>query len=112
MDLIALAVPFFLLALLLELAIDRMRGTAYYRTNDAINSLSAGTLSTTIGYFTRLFPAFIWAFVLQNFALVEVDVAWFDLSLRGIALWALAILAFDFCFFHDVTSPFCHHLAK
>ena len=57
MDLIALAVPFFLLALLIELAVDRVRGTGYYRTNDAINSLSAGTLSTTIGYFTRLFPA-------------------------------------------------------
>ena len=29
MDLIALAVPFFLLALLGELAVDRMRGTAW-----------------------------------------------------------------------------------
>jgi hypothetical protein len=56
MDLIALAVPFFLLALLVELAIDRGRGTGLYRANDAINSLSAGTLSTTIGYFTKLLP--------------------------------------------------------
>ncbi len=115
MDLIALAVPFFLLALLIELAVDRMRGTAYYRTNDAINSLSAGTLSTTIGYFTRLFPAVIWAFVLQNFALVEVDVAWFDLSPRGIALWALAILAFDFCYYwshrcgHEISILWASH---
>ena len=41
MDLLALAVPFFLLAMLLELIVDRVRGTGYYRTNDAINSLSA-----------------------------------------------------------------------
>ena len=53
MDLIALAVPFFLLALLLELAVDRIKGRNYFRTNDAINSLSAGTLSTTGGYFTK-----------------------------------------------------------
>ena len=53
MDLLALAVPFFLLALLLELTVDRVRGTGHYRSLDAINSLSAGTLSTTIGYFTR-----------------------------------------------------------
>lgn len=115
MDLIALAVPFFLLALLLELAVDRVRGTGFYRANDAINSLSAGTLSTTIGYFTRLFPAVIWAFVLQNFALVDVDVAWFDLSPRGIALWALAILAFDFCYYwshrcgHEVSVLWASH---
>jgi hypothetical protein len=43
MDLIAVAVPFFLLALLIELAVDRVRGTGHYRTNDAINSLSAGS---------------------------------------------------------------------
>jgi len=115
MDLIALAVPFFLIALLLELAVDRLRGTGYYRTNDAINSLGAGTLSTTFGYFTRLVPAVIWALVLQNFALIEVDLAWFDLSPRGIALWLLAILAFDFCYYwahrcgHEISLLWASH---
>jgi hypothetical protein len=37
LDLIALAIPFFLLALLLQLAVHRVRGTGHYRTNDAIN---------------------------------------------------------------------------
>jgi sterol desaturase/sphingolipid hydroxylase (fatty acid hydroxylase superfamily) len=115
MDLIALAIPFFLIALLLELAVDRVRGTGHYRTNDAINSLSAGTLSTTIGYFTRLMPAVIWAFVLQNFALVKVDLAWFDLSPRGIALWVAAVLAFDFCYYwshrfgHEISVLWAAH---
>ncbi len=115
MDLIALAVPFFLLALLVELAADRVRGTGYYRTNDAINSLSAGTLSTTLGYFTRLIPGAIWAYVLQNFALLEVDAAWFDFSPRGLALWALALLAFDFCYYwshrmrHEISVLWAAH---
>ena len=115
MDLIALAVPFFLLALLLELATDRVRGTGFYRTNDAINSLSAGTLSTTLGYFTRLLPAVIWGYILQNFALLEVDPAWFDLSPRGIALWALALLGFDFCYYwahrmgHEISILWAAH---
>jgi sterol desaturase/sphingolipid hydroxylase (fatty acid hydroxylase superfamily) len=115
MDLIALAVPFFLLALLLELAVDRVRGTGHYRTNDAINSLSAGTLSTTIGYFTRLLPAVIWGYVLQHFALIDVDLAWFDLSPRGIALWIVAILGFDFCYYwfhrfsHEVSVLWAAH---
>ncbi|MGI9262144.1 MAG: sterol desaturase family protein [Woeseiaceae bacterium] len=115
MDLIALAVPFFLLALLLELAVDRVRGTGYYRTNDAINSLSAGTISTTLGYFTRLLPAVIWAYVLQSFALFDVDPAWFDFSPRGLALWVLALLAFDFCYYwahrmgHEVSVLWAAH---
>ena len=78
MDLIALAVPFFLLALLGELAIDRARGTGLYRANDAINSLSAGTLSTTLGYFTKLLPLIAWGFVLENFALIDMPLSWFE----------------------------------
>ena len=82
-----MAVPFFLLALLVELIIDRRRGAGLYRSNDAINSLSAGTLSTTIGYFTRLLPLVAWGFVLENFALMDMPLGWFDTSLRGIGLW-------------------------
>lgn len=115
MDLIALAVPFFLLALLGELAVDKIRGTGFYRANDAISSLGAGTLSTTLGYFTRLLPAVIWGYVLQNFALVEVDPAWFDLSPRGLALWALALIGFDFCYYwahrmgHEISILWAAH---
>jgi len=99
MDLIALAIPFFLLALLTELAVDKYRGSGFYRANDAINSLSAGTLSTTSGYFTKLLPAVISAWVLQNFALIDVDLAMFDMSPRGLAFWAMALVAFDFCYY-------------
>ncbi len=115
MDLIALAVPFFLLALLIELAVDRYRSSGLYRANDAINSLSAGTLSTTLGYFTRLLPAVIWGYVLQNLAVFEIDPAWFDFSPRGIALWAIALVAFDFCYYwshrmgHEISVLWAAH---
>jgi sterol desaturase/sphingolipid hydroxylase (fatty acid hydroxylase superfamily) len=115
MDLIALAVPFFLLALLVELVVDRVRGTGFYRTNDAINSLSAGTLDVTTGYFTKLIPGVIWALVFQNFALIDVDPAWFDLSPRGLALWALALIGFDFCYYwahrmgHEISVLWAAH---
>jgi alkylglycerol monooxygenase len=115
MDLIALAVPFFLLALLGELAIDRARGTGLYRVNDAINSLSAGTLSTTIGYFTKLLPLIAWGFVLENFALIDMPLAWFDASPRGIAMWITAALAWDFCYYwfhrfsHEISVLWAAH---
>ena len=99
MDLIALAVPFFLLALLIELAIDRWRKTGRYRSNDAINSLSAGALSTTFGYFTRFVSLAIWGFVVSELAIFHIDRAWFDTSPSGIALWVLAALAYDLCYY-------------
>ncbi len=99
MDLIAIAVPFFLLALIIELLVDWRKGSHFYRGNDAINSLSAGILSTTIGYFTKFLPLLAWGFVLQNFALIDMPLAWFDLSPRGLALWVVAALAWDFCYY-------------
>ncbi len=115
MDLLALAVPFFLLALLMELIVDRIRATGYFRSNDAINSLSAGTLSTTTGYFTRFFQVFIWGYVLQEFALMHMELAWFDLSARGLALWAAALIGWDFCYYwahrlgHEVSILWAAH---
>lgn len=99
MDLIALAIPFFLLALLVELGVDRYRGTGYYRTTDAIGSLSAGILSTTFGYFTKLLPLIVWGFVLENFALFDMPLTLFDLSASGVLLWVTAAIAWDFCYY-------------
>ena len=115
MELIALAVPFFLLALLLEFAVDRARGSRFCRANDAINSLSAGILSTTTGYFTRLLPLFVWGLVLERFALFELPLGLFDASPRGVALWVLAALAWDFCYYwfhrysHEISILWAAH---
>ena len=73
MDLIALAVPFFILALIVELLLDRRKRTKYYRSNDAINSISAGILSITTEYFTKFFELLIISFVLSNFAIFEMQ---------------------------------------
>jgi alkylglycerol monooxygenase len=115
MDLIAIAVPFFLLALLIELVVDRIRGTGYFRATDAINSLSAGTLSTTFGYFTKIVPTVIWAYAFQEFALIDMPLAWFDTSATGLLLWLVAMLAWDFCYYwshrcgHEVSILWASH---
>jgi len=115
MNLIALAVPFFLLALLLELAVDRFRRTGYYRSNDAINSLSAGILSESTGYFTKFLQYTIWGLVLSNFALFDIERSWFDASVSGIALWILAGVLWDFCYYwnhrlgHEISILWAAH---
>ncbi len=115
MDLIALAVPFFILALLLELIVDRVRRSGLYRANDAINSLSAGTLSSTTGYFTKFVELLVWGFVLENFALIDMQLEWFDASSQGVALWITAVLAWDFCYYwahrfgHEISILWAAH---
>jgi len=115
MDLIALAVPFFLLAIVIELMVDRARHKGLFRANDAINSLSAGILSTTTGYFTKLLKFVIWGFVLQNFALIDMPLSWFDTSPQGIALWVAAAVGWDFCYYwfhrfsHEISILWAAH---
>ena len=115
MDLIALAVPFFLLLILVELVVDRVRRTGNYRSNDAINSLSIGVLSTTSGYFTTFLAWTIWGFVLSNLAIVEMQSSWFDSSLSGIGLWILAAIGWDLCYYwhhrlgHEVSILWAAH---
>ncbi len=99
MNLLSIAIPFFLLALLLELLVDRVRSTGYYRLNDAVGSMSTGALNTTFGLFTKLLEVAIYGFVLEHFALNRLDLSLFDASLRGIALWLFALLLWDFCYY-------------
>jgi len=115
MDLLALAVPFFVLALLVEIAVDRWRGTGHYRINDAVNSISTGTLMTTVGYFTGFIPIVIYGLVLQNFGLFEIDMSVFDTSPRGLLFWLAALLAWDFCYYwqhrfgHEISILWASH---
>lgn len=115
MDLIALAVPFFLLALFAEMVVDRKRGRGYFRTSDTVNSLSAGALSTTIGYFTNLLPVYMSGFVFSHFAILDIDASLFDLSPRGLFFWLLAIVAWDFCYYwahragHEISILWAAH---
>lgn len=115
MDLIALAVPFFLLALIIELFVDWRRRTGYYRVNDAINSISAGMLDTTLGYFTKILPLIGWGFALRNLSVFDMPLAWFDASLRGIGLWMLAAIFWDFLYYwfhrysHEISILWAAH---
>ncbi len=115
MDLIALAVPFFLLAIIIELFVDWRRRTGFYRSNDAISSISAGMLGTTLGYFTKILPLLGWGFVIQKLAFFEMPLVWFDTSVRGIGLWLLAAIAVDFFYYwfhrcsHEISILWASH---
>jgi alkylglycerol monooxygenase len=92
MNYILYAVPFFFALIALELLVDRWRGVSNYRLADAINSLSAGVLSTTAGLLTRAVGLLIYTLAWQQLAL-------FELSAEPLWVWLLAFVFYDFCYY-------------
>jgi alkylglycerol monooxygenase len=98
MNIITYATPFFLLAILLELAWGWFRKNNTYRLNDSVNSLSLGMLRTL----SQIMFIGIGAVV---FAKVENELAIFSFD-KSLALhWIVAILIYDFCYywFHRIS---------
>ncbi len=98
MDLVPYAIPFFLLAIAIELARDAYAKTGYYRTNDAINSLSLGVLSTTSKLVLIDIAGRVYAWVQQDLVIAE----W---RLEGWLSLVVAFVAYDFCYywFHRIS---------
>lgn len=91
MNFILYAVPFFFLLIGLELVLEKVRKTEYYRTNDAINSLSAGVLSRMVDIVKALVPLTVYVFIFENFAFLQLA----DTAL----VWIIAFILYDFCYY-------------
>ena len=92
MDLIPYAVPFFILLILVELLVNQIRGSGFYRLNDALNSLSMGGLSTL----SKLVVLNIGA---QVFGLIEQDFAVWQFDVNNPWLWIFSFVLYDLCYY-------------
>jgi alkylglycerol monooxygenase len=91
-NLIPYAIPVFLLMILIEITWGVFRGNNTYRFNDAINSLSLGTISTA----TKLVFLNIGYLVFSG---VEAHWAWFKLSMNSLWAWLFALFIYDFLYY-------------
>lgn len=115
MGLVTAAIPFFLLAVLIELALDRWRGWGLYRLNDAIGSLGAGILSRILGLLRvgilmlLYIPLYQW--LEPNYQ--NLGIHW---SLENPWHLVLAVIAYDFCYYwkhrisHEINIFWAEHL--
>lgn len=119
MGIIAASIPLFFLLIGVELLAARLGHRPFYRLNDSISDLSAGTLSQLAGIFTKvlLVGAYGWTFEatrLQHWLPLGdwPDGAWFTRAPAGtlwhadaIAGWVVAFVAVDFAYywFHRVS---------
>ncbi|TAE31048.1 MAG: sterol desaturase family protein [Cytophagales bacterium] len=88
---IMLAIPFFFLAMGIEIWYDRYKQTKLYWLNDSITNLSAGTSQQVIGIFLKVFTLGVYEAVFANFALFNVPHVWWS--------WVVAFVLYDLCYY-------------
>jgi sterol desaturase/sphingolipid hydroxylase (fatty acid hydroxylase superfamily) len=92
MDLIPYAIPFFLLAIALELGYGIFRHRNTYRLNDSVGSLFMGTLRTASKMVLIGLGGLVFAAIEQRYTLWRMDVS-------SIATWIFAFVAYDLCYY-------------
>jgi len=110
MDLVKLAVPFFLLAILVEWLYGWLNHRNTYRLNDSVSSLSLGVLSQAQRFVTLGIGGYVYHMITKYTALPLMDAThWFT--------WVLAIVLYDFCYYwlhrmgHERTILWAAHVA-
>ena len=73
MDYVEIAIPFFLLALVLELAYGKFIGKNTYRLNDTISSLFMGFIRGTSGIINIGFSGYVYYYIETHFELWRMD---------------------------------------
>ncbi|MFN7973913.1 MAG: sterol desaturase family protein [Acidobacteriota bacterium] len=92
MHVIALAIPFFFLALGLEMAVARAMGRRYHRYADSLTDLSCGIGDQVLDVLCRTAILGIYAATYDRFAIQRLDPgSW--------TTWAIAIVAVDFTYY-------------
>ena len=92
MNYVPYAIPFFILAILLEFVYARVTGRHTYRLNDTLASLSMGTLSRLVGVIRFGAFAFLFEWILDGHTLLSI-------SLQSPVAWITAFVLYDLCYY-------------
>jgi sterol desaturase/sphingolipid hydroxylase (fatty acid hydroxylase superfamily) len=91
-QIVALAMPVFIVLIALEFAVGLKRGRNTYRLADTLTSIGLGVMNQVTGVFGRLFRIGIYTWLFETVALLRLptDSVW---------VWLGALLAYDFCYY-------------
>ncbi len=110
MNLIVYAVPFFILAIIIEWAYGLARHRNTFRLNDSFSSLTLGVLSQARRFVTLGIGGYVYYLFTAYFSLPLMDADhWFT--------WVLATVLYDFCYYwqhrmgHERTLLWAAHVA-
>ena len=116
-NIIHLAIPFFVAAMLLEVYVTtrkKYRDTLGYETKDALASIAMGLGNVFLGFFSKALVLLVFFFVYENFRFFTIPLTWWS--------FALVFLADDLSYywFHRIShecrifwaSHVIHHSSK
>ena len=92
MNYVQLAIPYFILAIILESIYGYLRKNQTYRLNDTVNSLQMGMLSRLVGVLRLGFSAVVFTHLVSLFGVQQ----W---SADTWVHWVLAFIAYDCCYY-------------
>lgn len=93
LNIIAFAIPVFLASIVLEAVIAKRKGRRdYYYFGTALSDVATGTVFQALEVFFKFVPLLIYAWVYQNWALID----WGD---NPWVVWGIGLLTVDFAFY-------------
>lgn len=92
MNFVPYAIPFFILAILIEFVYARATGRYTYRLNDTLSSLTMGTVSRLMGLIRLGFTAVLFEWLIADHALWQIPT-------HSIAAWIGAFVLYDLCYY-------------
>jgi sterol desaturase/sphingolipid hydroxylase (fatty acid hydroxylase superfamily) len=110
MNYVEVAIPFFILAMLVEFLYGKLVKRQTYRLADTVNSLQLGTLSRLVDVLRLGFSAIVFGALVKWLGIHQwsMDSAW---------QWAAAFVAYDFCYYwkhrfgHEWRIMWASHIA-
>jgi sterol desaturase/sphingolipid hydroxylase (fatty acid hydroxylase superfamily) len=110
MNLVVYAVPFFIAAMVFELAYGYFKRNNTYRLNDSLSSLFLGILSQARRFVTLGVGGYVYYLITDYFSLPLMDAShWLT--------WVIALVLYDFCYYwlhrmgHERTILWAAHVA-
>ncbi len=101
-SLITLSFPIFFISIAIELLINKLRKTNYYRLNDAVANLNSGILSQVVGVFTKAITVGVYIWIYDHHRVFrDIPNKWY--------VWIVLFIGVDFFYYwfhrlsHDVS---------
>jgi sterol desaturase/sphingolipid hydroxylase (fatty acid hydroxylase superfamily) len=91
MNIILMAIPLFLLLIIIELIVDFYRGTQYYRFNDFISSINIGIFSRVTGILKSATAFSVYYVFYQHYAFFKFE--------PSVQLWIFAFVGYDLAYY-------------
>jgi len=90
-SLIVYSIPAFFILIAIELIIDKIKKTNYYRLNDSISNINTGIVQQVTGVLLKLLNVGVYIYIYEHYRITTIPLTWYS--------WLLLLFAVDFFYY-------------